>query len=163
MEEITQKFIDRYNYCPESGKLYYKKSRGNRKAGSEVGGLCLGYLTTKVDCKHFFVHRIIWAMNYGYLPDSVDHINGNKTDNRLCNLRECTHKENLRNRGRNTGRNLPKGVYKHGKKYLSKIRADGVEHYLGLFPNIKSASDAYDEAAVRLHGDYAKLNNMTSL
>jgi hypothetical protein len=163
MEEITQKFIDRYIYCKDSGKLYYKISVGSRKVGDRVGGLCLGYLTTKVDGKHFFVHRIIWAMEYGYIPERLDHINGDKTDNRLENLRECSHGQNMANRSKKSGKKFPKGVYKHRDKYMAKIGSNGVEHYLGIFEDVKGASDAYDEASIRLHKDYAKPNNVTSL
>jgi len=163
MEETIARFTERYHYCPETGNLYYKVSTGRVKKGDRVGTTCLGYRVTKINNKHYFIHKIVWALHHGYIPDNVDHINGDKLDNRIENLRECSHQDNMRNRKKKLGKTLSKGVYKHHNKYKAMIRSDGVEHYLGLFNSEREAAQAYNTAAERLHGDFAKLNDLTSL
>jgi hypothetical protein len=60
-----------------------------------------GYRTGRLGGKNYYAHRVIWMIVYGREPANVDHINGDGWDNRLCNLRECSHAENLRNMKRN--------------------------------------------------------------
>lgn len=48
-------------------------------------------------------HRVVWYLHHGYWPENIDHINGIRTDNRICNLREVTHEENCQNRQHATG------------------------------------------------------------
>lgn len=91
----------------------------------------------------------------------VDHINRNPLDNRKCNLRICTQKENVRNRRQNTNNKLGvKGVYqiKNGS-YCSKIECNGKVEYLGLYKTIAEAANAYDTRAKELFGEFAYLNN----
>ncbi len=93
----------------------------------------------------------------------VDHINGDRTDNRRCNLRLCTNKENVRN-ARVASHNTTgyKGVSynKRRKKYESRITVDGRQLFLGYFINPIEAALAYDRAALRYLGEYARPNFM---
>ena len=96
----------------------------------------------------------------------VDHINGNKLDNRRCNLRFVTIQQNAFNSEKKTyNRQVSsqyKGVYwrRNRNKWTSYITVNGKKHYLGLFVNEKDAAEAYNKAAKRLHGEYAKLNQI---
>jgi hypothetical protein len=91
----------------------------------------------------------------------VDHINGDGLDNTRSNLRQATNAENLHNRGPQSNNTSGyKGVYwnKQAGKWHAQIRAHRKAHFLGHHDTAEAAARAYDEAAVRLHGEFAHLN-----
>lgn len=95
-------------------------------------------------------------------PDDleVDHINGEKLDNRIVNLRLCTHSQNSKNTSKSS-RNTSsyKGVGKSSvNRWQARIRVDGELLFLGSFESKEDAAKAYNEAALRHHGRFAKLN-----
>jgi hypothetical protein len=90
-----------------------------------------------------------------------DHVNGNGFDNRRNNLRQCTQAENLRNRGpqrNNTSGYKGVGWCKHTGSWRARITLGRKEKHLGLFSDSVVAAHAYDEAAKKYHGDFARLN-----
>lgn len=105
-----------------------------------------GYIQVRMGKDKFMAHRIIWAMHHNSWPSGViDHINGDKLDNRLCNLRDTDQLHNCKNASKyNRGQNLPTGVHldKSGR-YRAQIQIDGKKMYLGAFGNSKSAHYAY--------------------
>lgn len=89
----------------------------------------------------------------------VDHVNGNTLDNRRENLRLCSAGENARNSAKRRGAKLPyKGVYLNGKRWSASICVDRTIHRLGTFDTVEEGARAYDAAAIRLHGEFARLN-----
>lgn len=86
----------------KNGELYWKVSRGRQKAGSLAGATITdGYKQVSINKKRYLVHRIIFQMFYGYMPEfplEIDHINRIRHDNRIENLRVLTHKENMQHR-----------------------------------------------------------------
>lgn len=117
----------------------------------------------KVNGKHQGLIRL-HQMVMGAPPPGmeIDHINGNGLDNRRSNLRFVSHKQNQHNhraRRAKTGTHF-KGVYWHSLKryWWSQIQVDGKSICLGLFPTPEAGARAYDEAALRYHGEHARLN-----
>lgn len=104
------------------------------------------------------MHRQIMGLQYGQKRD-VDHISGEKLDNRKTNLRICTRAENLRNKGKNsTNKSGYKGVYWHRgmKKWHARIMCNFLLHDLGFFGKPELAHAAYCAAADRLHGEFSR-------
>ena len=103
------------------------------------------------------MHRLILLAHKG---QEVDHINGNRLDNRRVNLRFCSRTENQYNKKRQKNNTTGyKGVRKHRDgKWEAKIRVNGERIYLGIYVNIHDAAKAYDEAALKYHGEFAYLN-----
>ena len=115
--------------------------------------------TTFADGKSTRLHRYI----LGRIEADVDHINGDPTDNRRCNLRFATRTQNNQNmRLRSDNSTGYKGVCCHKKtgKYLAYINANGKRIHLGSFTNPEEAAEAYDKAAIYYFGEFAKTNEM---
>lgn len=118
----------------------------------------LGYITTRMDGRSVALHRMLLNPDQGQV---VDHVNGDPKDNRRSNLRTCTQPENARNTRKRKGNNPYKGIKSERKtqgRWSAKIRANGVEVYLGCFGSAEEAARAYDEAALIYHGEFARLN-----
>jgi len=157
-----------------TGKLYWKtrpvsdfKTEGharawnNKYAGKEAFA-CVsrsGYLHGRFRGKVWYAHKVVYALAYGKWPESfVDHINGNKTDNRVENLRAANHAQNARNMFRNYGTSKYKGVHKTKYGWIAQVKGDKKNRYLGTFPCETSAAIAYDRACIEAHGEYALPN-----
>ena len=116
------------------------------------------YLYGRIKGERTSFHRLITGAPKG---TTVDHINGNTLDNRLSNLRICSHAENLRNRGKTkTNRSGFKGVcwFKRDKKWHAQITVNYKRLHLGYFSDKKEAARVYDIAARKYFGRFAQLN-----
>jgi hypothetical protein len=118
--------------------------RWNRKAG-----------------KHEYMHRVIMNPGKGF---DVDHINGDTLDNRRENLRVCSRAENVRNRAKTKRKTLSKykGVCWHKGRniWVSYICYNHKTTHLGAFAREEDAARAYNEKAIELFGDFARLNDI---
>ena len=151
------------SYDPETGvvvwiKLLPKAQKG--EVGKEAGfqNKESGYRQLSFRSKTIKTHRVAWALHHGEWPNGeVDHINNNRADNRLVNLRLATRRQNAVNqpgRGSNTG---VKGVYWHRNRYLVMARDQtGYNTYLGRYKTIEEAKLVYDDFIVRTRGEFAK-------
>ena len=102
----------------------------------------------------FSAHRVIWKMHYGTEPKEIDHINGDPSDNRIVNLRAVSHGVNLRNQKRrstNTSGHMGVRRSRNGQRWQARIKAAGVERYLGTFEKFEDAIAARKQAE-RKHG-----------
>lgn len=137
-----------YDYDPDTGFLFRKKRKVRQEYRAKAGS----YIKVHLGDKWYCGHRIIWMMVYGHWPDEIDHINGNRTDNRLCNLRNVTHHENTRNlcKSKNNTSGVT-GVHwcAYHEKWAARIKVDYKLLYLGNFSNKEDAITARKAAEVK--------------
>lgn len=152
-EELKEYF--RY----EDGELIRIKTSTTRPdtLGKPFGGMTsTGYIQGWFKNKLYYLHHLIWIYHNGTLPEVIDHINRDKTDNRIENLREATKQENTFNRAGNYDAvSKFKGVSKKRDKWRARITVDGIEHSLGSFDTEIEAGLAYKQAAKLLQGEYS--------
>jgi hypothetical protein len=117
-----------------------------------------GYIIIKIKGKVYLAHRLIFLLHHGYLPAYIDHIDGNKLNNRIENLREATKTENgLNQKIRVDSKTGVKGVtwHKTNKKYHAQLKVNGVIKHIGYFDDIDSASQAITQERNKHHGEFA--------
>ena len=144
------------NYDPETG-IFTRKVRTSRsvRAGDVAGSVSgNGYLQISVQSRLYHAHRLAWLYVYGEWPkDQIDHINRIRTDNRIANLREVTHKQNNQNKSKpsNNTSGYP-GVYwyKQSSKWQAKIKHNQKSIHLGHFSILEEALSAR-KAAEKLY------------
>lgn len=151
---ITQERLKQLvSYNPDTGEFARSiKTTHNAKVTSISGD---GYYRITLDNKRYRAHRLAWLYVYGYFPTQIDHINGNKLDNRIENLRIANASENGQNISKpNKNNHLGiRGVRKHSlvNKYQARIKINRKEIYLGLFDTIEDAIEAYENAKSKYH------------
>lgn len=153
-------------YDPETGKLFWKpcarmtnswngKYPGKEAFTADSGN---GYRRGAIMQKNLYAHRVIWALHHGAWPEQeIDHINLNRSDNRIRNLREASRSENCRNTPRHfDGSSRFKGVsWNSGRgKWMAQIWIEGGRKYLGLYHSEEEAKQAYERAADGRFGEY---------
>ena len=146
------------HYDPDTGVFTWRVHRGiKRVAGLPAGTInSRGYAQLKISPYGSIQgHRAAWLYAHGDWPSRhIDHINGNKADNRLVNLRDVTHSENQQNQ-RTAHRNNRVGllgVSVSRGRYAATIQIDGANRHLGRFETAEEAHAAYIEAKRGLHG-----------
>jgi hypothetical protein len=118
-----------------------------------------GYASCKINGRNIPLHRFVLGMNSGECV--CDHINRNRLDNRISNLRICTHSQNILNSGiRKDNTSGYKGVYFHDNKWQTHIDMGRKRLNIGAFTTAECAALAYNEAAKKLHGEFAYLNEV---
>jgi hypothetical protein len=162
--DITQEYLHSIlHYDPITGVFTYKVKRSSRALKGAIAGAKdrRGYLSIKIDYVAYYAHRLAWFYIHGEWPkDQLDHVDGDKTNNALHNLREATAAQNTHNRP--TPRNNKtgfKGVdLTRGGKYRAAICIGYQHRFLGYFDTAEEAHAAYCKAAQELHGEYARLS-----
>lgn len=148
-EDILSYMKATYVYDPITGHLFSRRNGRLNRVGHVSSR---GYEHTTVIHRKFVVHRIAWFLTYGNWPPrnlDIDHINGNKLDNRIANLRLVTRSENQQNRRKTSSRKQNRliGAYLikklKSKPWRSAIKVNGVLTELGYFATEQEAHDCY--------------------
>lgn len=157
-QELLRSFLD---YEPETGRFLWRVSRGKAKPGKQAGRVHHeGYVTIMIGGREYGAHRLAWLHAYGKWPDQViDHINGNRSDNRLENLRDVTCSANQQNRRAACSSNKTSGLIgvtksKGRSKYRAEIQVNGRSIHLGVYDTKQDAHEAYLKAKKDLHSGY---------
>jgi len=138
------------------GKLIAKTNSKCRKIGDELSSLTdKGYLKSSVDGKSYRVHRLVFLYHHGYMPIQVDHIDGNRINNKIENLRDATSSQNNQNR-KTTSSSGIKGVvwHKQSKKWVASICVNRKSVHLGSFLSIEEAALVANKARQSAHGEF---------
>lgn len=155
---ITQNELkELLNYDPCTGMFTWKRQRQRIRPGQRAGYKhWSGYVYIEVNRKAYALHRLAWLYVYGVWPQhTIDHINRDRSDNRISNLRDVPFHINTQNKSvyRNTSVGCS-GVCFHSRmqKYQAQIKVDRKPVYLGTFDNLFDAVAARRSAEIRLQG-----------
>jgi hypothetical protein len=147
----AQRLREVATYNPDTGLFYWKSSHGGRRADGKPAGAKTraGYIRISLDGTDYLAHRLAWLYHYGAWPENVvDHINGDRADNRIQNLRDVPHWANLQNtqtisQNNNTG---ARGVTRLKNRYRAEIQVNGQRIHLGVFDTVEEAANSYINA-----------------
>jgi hypothetical protein len=141
----------------KNGNLFHKKSKAKGKADHVVGWIEKnGYSATNIKGVRYRVHRLIYQFHHGCCPDFIDHIDGNKQNNNIENLRPATMSQNNQNsKEKNTNKLGVKGVCIERGRYKANIKINGKNKHLGYFYSLEEAKIVYEEFSNKIHGDYS--------
>ena len=136
-------------YKADAGMFFWKK---HKKPGQSLaGGICpQGYWRIKINGKSYKAHRLAWLLSYGVWPSKmIDHINGNKLDNRLSNLRLADNAANQMNRFKACATNKTAGYLgvnynQMAGRYAARLQFQGKRIHIGYFDTPEEASQAYN-------------------
>ncbi len=151
--------IDQLSYDPLTGIFVRKKSFYSHLVGQKAGiRMKSGYIEIRLDGRRYAAHRLAWVYVNGSIDDrEIDHINGQKDDNRICNLRLATHAENAQNRVKYPAKQVVTSSHMGAswvscrRKWRSRIKMDGKVIHLGYFDTAEEAGAAYDAAKLKVH------------
>jgi len=163
IETFRNRVLDLLNYDPETGVFTWKVSTRNRVAGSIAGYLNKhGYIRIDIDGKYYQAPSLVWLIVTGSNPIAeIDHIDNDKVNNKLSNLREASRSQNEINIGvkhNNKSGYLGVSWVDRKSKWLAQVTRDKVRYHVGWFDDPREAAIARDKAAIRLHGEYSRLN-----
>ena len=146
------------DYDPQTGGLVWKHhQRRTDFIGKPAGTHKSRYSYVSIDNTTYAIHRIVWCWMTGEDPGNleIDHIDRDRHNNCWTNLRLATVSQNRSNCGTKSRSGLPKGVKKNRDGFGARITVNHVVHWLGTYNTPEEAHEAYKEAALTLHGEFA--------
>lgn len=141
---VTQDDVRKLFHYDGEHLVWKIRPNGRRHIGERAGCLCksYGYTIIGYEGSYYKEHRLIWLYVYGEYPDKIDHINHDRNDNRLDNLRSVSYLTNSRNRkAHSSGENPYTGVVwnKRSKRWVVSIKPTGKRIHLGYFTDLSEA------------------------
>lgn len=168
-EDLTEDYLKSIlSYDPHTGVFLWRAPTGRRaKKGSIAGSRSdQGYVYIRIHRRLFRAHRLAFLYMEGALPETfVDHINGDKSDNRWVNLRKASLTENNRNnRNRPMGESGYRGVCRRpgGSTWIAGITVNRKRIHLGSFATKEQAAQAYRDAAEKYHKEFSCVSNFST-
>lgn len=142
-----ERVLELLEYNPDTGVFFWKKQTGKVKSGSVAGNIQAGYRKISIDRFQIKAHRLAWFLTYGVWPSGqIDHIDGDKLNNRISNLRDVPMSINMQNRyAVRRKSDLPMGVTKNKYgRFIANIR-------VGTYDSAAEASEAFMRAKRLIH------------
>lgn len=161
IQKLThEQLLATLRYEPTTGEFHWLVHLGRGGAGKPAGSIDgHGYRCIGIRGHDYKAHRLAWFYVHGTWPDlCLDHINGDRADNRLANLRQATPAQNNANAKQRSDQPVAKGVTfrKQLGKWQASIAFNGASSYLGVFNTPAEAASAYAAAAQQLYGEFAR-------
>lgn len=165
-KKLTQKYLKSIlDYDFETGVFSWKE-RGPfphrlnaRFVGNKAGYSSHGYKKIGIDYKQYYLHHLAWLYMHGVMPERIDHIDGDGTNNAIWNLRVATQSQNGCNKRKPSNNSSGyKGVFYNNreKRWHARISKQGKQYHIGTFKCPKAAHEAYCKKAEELHGEFAR-------
>ena len=155
--DLARSLLD---YDPDTGVLRWRK---NRTVGTKAGDIAGsptgdGYQKIRLLGKPYRAHRVAFAMYYNRQPaEQLDHIDGDRGNNKIANLREATNSQNAMNMKIASAHSVGvKNVSIDKKKYVVRLQANGNLFRIGRFDTLNEASEAAKKAREFIHGEFAR-------
>ena len=156
--ELSQQLLQE-TFSYEDGNLIWKKQTGRRVPVGQIAGRDNhGYRMIGLMGKGYLSHRLIFMFHHGYFPPEVDHIDGNKSNNKIENLRAATHSENLKNqklRYDNTSGIKNVGWAKREQRWRVRLTVNGKDKHIGYFKDRDLADLVAIEACDLYHKQFS--------
>jgi hypothetical protein len=153
---LTWKNRPEHHFQTKKSQLHFKSAYAGKLVDNDAGE---GYYRVCIDGSRYKVSRIVWKLFKKVDPlNLIDHINSNRKDNRIENLREATHVQNAQNKKVSILNKLGlKGVYyrKKEKAYYVEIKVNKLRKKVGSYKTAEEAHKAYCEAVTIYHDEYA--------
>lgn len=150
------------NYCKLTGTFTWKNKRKGRRKFAGYIEKSTGYLRICINKKKYYAHRLAWVFVYGYEPNFyIDHIDCNKLNNLISNLREANYFENAQNVGiTKNNKSGYKGVsyFKRDNNWTAQCKYLGVTYYLGRYKTAIEAKKVYDNFVLKHNKDFANIS-----
>ena len=142
-------------YEPETGNFYWiHRDTIKKKLGTNASIIrSHGYLNICIDSTYYYTHRLAWFYVYGEWPKVIDHIDGDKTNNRIENLRSVSQKCNVENvlKTRKHNKSGILGAVKSKYGFYARLTSQGKQIYLGHYKTAEEAHNVYLKAKRQLH------------
>lgn len=141
------------------GRLVWRVSTGRVKRGAVVGGKCGRYYAAQVDGNKCYVHQLVFLYHHGYVPATIDHIDGNPANNTVENLRACTQTQNSQNAGlsrRNTSGAKNVSWDKGRSKWVVQVRVNGKSTNFGRYSTFDEAVEVARKVRQTYFGEFSR-------